>query len=520
MGSKLLRGSFLIMIGNVIFRVGGYVYRFLMASLLGPSSYGILGLTLPFQGIFQTLSSGGMPPAIAKYIAEYEVLGEKDLARQTIYTSLKITVILGLFFGFFMVFYAAPWIAEVYLQKPEATIPLQIVGLIAPFSSIVGAFRGAFQGVYKMEYILYTRFVEQIGMILFATAFVLIGLSVTGALVGTTLGFVFSTILAIYIFKNYMGEFIPSKSPDFKFSIRDELKLTKQLLFFSVPVIITALAEMGIYTICTLVMGRFLTSAFIGYYAAADPIARLPLIISISISTTILPASSEAFSSKNKQKLTNYVNEAYKYSMLFIVPMCVGIALFAKEILSVVYFTNPAYMIGADALAILTIGMTFYSIYVISTSIIQGIGNPRIPMYILIVGCIITLVLSVWLVPIYGIVGGAFANTFACVLMMFPILYFVFKLTKTKAPVKSIGKIILSSLIMGIVIILLPSNSIGLLLGIILCPIVYFLSITGLRFFTLDDINNFRKYSLKLGPLANLFDKILNFMEKFIISNQ
>lgn len=517
MASKLVRGSFLIMIGNIIFRIGGYVYRFLMASLLGPANYGILGLTLPFQGIFQTLSSGGLPPAIAKYIAEYEVLGEKDLARQTVYTSLKITLFLGIFFGFFMVFFAAPWIAEVYLQKSEATLPLQIVGLITPFTSIISAFRGSFQGVYKMEYILYTRAVEQIGMILFATAFVLIGLSVSGALFGTTLGFVFSMFLSIYIFKNYMGEFIPKASPDFKFSIKDELKLAKQLTFFSFPVIITAIAEMGIYTICTLVMGRFLSSTLIGYYAAADPIARLPLIFSVSLSTTILPAASEAFSSNNKSKLNKYVSQSYKYAMFFVIPLCIAIALFSREILGLVYFTNSAYMFGSDALAILAIGMTFYSIYVISTSIIQGIGNPRIPMYILVIGVIITLILSIILVPVYGIVGGAIANTIACLFMMFPILYFVFKLTKTQPPIKELGKIIISSIIIGILILFLPNNTYGLILGIIICPFIYLLSLLLLNFFTLDDIENFRNYSSKLGPLAIIFNKIFNFMEKIII---
>ena len=63
--SKVAKGSFFILIGNIIFRIGGYLYRFLMASLLGPAMYGILGLTLPFQGVFQILSAGGLPPAIA-----------------------------------------------------------------------------------------------------------------------------------------------------------------------------------------------------------------------------------------------------------------------------------------------------------------------------------------------------------------------------------------------------------------------------------------------------------------------
>ena len=45
--SKVAKGSAIILIGNVIFRVGGYLYRFLMASLLGPAAYGILGLCSP-----------------------------------------------------------------------------------------------------------------------------------------------------------------------------------------------------------------------------------------------------------------------------------------------------------------------------------------------------------------------------------------------------------------------------------------------------------------------------------------
>ena len=167
--SKVAKGSAIILIGNVIFRVGGYLYRFLMASLLGPAAYGILGLTTPFQGIFQVLSAAGLPPAIAKYVSEYNALDEEDLARQTVFTALKIMVFLGFFFGLVMVFVAAPIITN-YYHKPEALLPLQAVGLITPFSVIVGAFRGAFQGVYKMEYILYTRAIEQIFMILFATA--------------------------------------------------------------------------------------------------------------------------------------------------------------------------------------------------------------------------------------------------------------------------------------------------------------------------------------------------------------
>lgn len=514
MANKLVRGSFIIFIGNIIFRIGGYLYRFLMAALLGPTSWGILATTLPFQGIFQTLSAGGLPPAIAKYVAEYEVVNEHDMARKTIYVALKIMVFLGIFFGVIMVFIVAPWLAYDYLGKPETLVPLQIVGLITPFSVIVGAFRGAFQGVYKMEYIVYTRAVEQLGMILFATAFVLIGFSVTGALWGTVIGFAAAAVSAVYIFRHHMAKYIPPASVDFKFTWRDELDLATTLVKFSIPVIITAIAEMLIYNICTMVMGKFLTLEAVGFFAAADPISRLPLMISISIATTILPASSEAFRAGNKVALEKYVSEAYKFSLLFVVPMCIGLACFAAPILRLLYFTNPAYVAGASALAILSIGMTFYSIFSISTSIVQGIGNPRIPMYILVFGAILTAILNWVMVPTLGIVGGAAATSIACFAMMVPILYMVFKLTQVKAPKVSVVKILAASMMMGVVAYIMPKTTSWLFVGIIVCMIVYFFALILVRFFTQEDIVGLRALSSKFGPLSKVMGKMLDLVEK------
>ena len=519
MGNKLIRGSLIIFAGNIIFRIGGYIYRLLMAMLLGPTMYGVLGLTLPFQGIFQTLGAGGLPPAIAKYVAEYNAVEEYDMARHTIYTALKIMVFLGLLCVVLMIFVVAPWLTYSYLGKPEALVPLQIVGLITPFSVVLGAFRGAFQGVYKMEYILYTRAIEQLFMILFATAFVLIGLSTVGALWGTVIGYSLAAFSAVYIFKVYMPKYIPEASPDFVFTKRQELGLAVTLVKFSIPVIITAIAEMLIYNVCTIVMGKFLTLDAVGFFAAADPIARLPLMISISVATTILPASSEAFKVKDIPTLQKYVNESYKYSLLFVVPMCVGLALFAVPTLRVLYFAKPEYVAGASALAILALGMTFYSIFAISTSIVQGIGNPRIPMYILVFGVFVTAILNWIMVPIMGIAGGALATTLACLAMMIPIIYFVFKLTKAKAQKLPVIKIIAASAIMGIFAILIPKNAIWLFPGIFACIIVYFFALILVKFFTKEDITSLRELSSKFGPISTIANKLLNFVERLEFRN-
>jgi stage V sporulation protein B len=491
-----------------------------MAILLAPTAYGILGTTLAFQGIFQTLASGGLPPAIAKYIAEYNAVGDHDMARQTIFTALKIMVFLGLSLGVLLIFVIAPFLAVNYMGKPEVMLPLQIVGLIFPFSVVLGAFRGAFQGVYKMEYIIYTRAIEQLFMILFATAFVLLGLSAAGAVWGTVIGYALAALSAVLIFKFYMPKYIPKPSDDFEFSHRDELKLAIVLVKFAIPVIVTAIAEMLIYNICTVVMGKFLLLSDVGFFAAADPIARLPLMISISVATTILPASSEAFKLKDINALQKYVGESYKISLLFVVPMCIGLALFSIPTLQLLYFKNPSYVAGAPALAILAIGMTFYSIFAISTSIVQGIGNPRIPMYILVFGSIVTAILCWALVPILGIAGGATATTIACFLMMVPCIYFAFKMTKTKVPALPVLKILAATGIMALAGYMIPKTTLWLFPGIIICIIVYFFALILVRFFTEEDIETLRGYSSKLGPFSSVANKILNFVERIEFRNK
>ena len=170
-------------------------------------------------------------------------------------------LLLGIFFALIMVFIVAPYITYNHYHKPEAFLPLQAVGLIVPFSAIVGGFRGAFQGVYKMEYILYTRAIEQISMILFAICLVIIGLSALGAVLGSVFAFLASLIAAVYIFKKYMNNYLPKPSENFKLSLKEELILSKKLILYAIPVSITALAEMGVYTICTFIMGVFLVSS-------------------------------------------------------------------------------------------------------------------------------------------------------------------------------------------------------------------------------------------------------------------
>jgi stage V sporulation protein B len=509
MSSKIARGSFIVLIGFFIFRIGGFLYRFITAALLGPAGYGILGLTLPLQGILITIAAGGLPPAIAKYVAEYSAKGQDDMVKQVISTSTKLMIGLGLLFSILIFFLAEP-LAVGFFHKPEAVFPFQMIALITPFSVIVGAFRGTFQGFYQMTNILITRVFEQIFMISMAVVLILAGFYVAGAVIGTAIGFMAASLVGYYIFRK--GAWKDLSHIRTSTTLEEEMKIIKMVLIFSLPVVITGLAEIAIYDIGTFVIGRYMASQYVGYYNIASPIARLPLIISMSVAMSVLPATAEAIGLEDHVLLRTYVNQSFRYVTLLVLPLSLGTILFAYPIIHLLF---PAYVAGAGALQILATGMLFFTIYTVSSSISQGLGRPYLPMVILVIGTIVELGLSIYLVPIYGINGAAVATSIAAFLIMVTLARKTLQLAKVNLPWGDFIRIIGAALVMASIFLLFPKTIPYFILAIILSPLIYGSALILFGGIKKSDINAIYKFGHKLGPLSGKVKKLADLLDRF-----
>jgi len=509
MSNKILKNSFILIIGNLLFRVGGYINRLLMSRMLGPEGYGLYGLTLPFQGIFQILSAGGLPPAISKYVAQYNAKDEKQLTKQVIITATKFMILMAILLSIILLF-SSDFIANVIFHKPAVVWPLRAVSLITPFSVVVGAMRGAFQGFYKNEYTVYNRLAEQISTIVFACVFVFVGLYAMGAVLGTAFGFVVSAISAVYLYKRYINPLFKDEAP-LKLSFNEELKLLWMLIKFAIPVAVTALSEMAIYDIGTFVIGALMLSTDVGFYNAADPISRIPLVISLSISTVLLPAASEAYALKDNNLLQTYVVDCLRYSILTVLPLCVLISIFSLPIMVILF--GSVYAPSSGVLSILVIGMSFYTIYMICSSILQGINNPRIPMYILLIGSLINLVTNYYFVSIYGIIGAGIGTTITTAILMVIILFIVINKTDIKIPWMNIARIIIANSILALVCIFIPKTIVGCIIGFIIGALVYLISILKLKVMTKRDLNFFMNFLTKIPFMKRYEDKIVKYIE-------
>ncbi len=517
MSSKIAKGSFLLVLGAFLFRIGGYIYKVTMANLLGPSGYGILSLTWPLQNFLIMIATAGLPPAIAKHVSEYYAKDDLEMVKAVIDISIKMMIALGLIFSVVIFILAKP-IAIGVFHKPEAIIPFQLIALITPFSVIVGALRGTFQGFYQMKNILITRAFELFFMVTIAVGLVFGGFYVAGAVVGTAVGFMMAMVAAIYLFQRDVRGKLSRPRKLLSRSRRqlttfDKYNIAKMLIIFSVPVVITGLAELALYDTGTLVIGAYMPSNFAGYFNVSSTVARFPLIISMAVATSVLPATAEAMSLNNHDLLKTYILQSYRYVSFVVMPLCVGTIIFATPIITLLF--GQAYVPGSVSLQILAAGMLFFTLYTISSSIAQGLGRPRLPMYVLIVGTIIDIALSIILVPIMGINGAAIATTVSALILMSVLMFKTLRFARVSLPVGEFGKIIIASIGMGIIFLLFPKTETYLIIALILSPFIYLGILTAIGGLKTEDIRMLHKVGSRLGPLSGIVNGLLSLIERF-----
>jgi stage V sporulation protein B len=457
------------------------------------------------------------------------------MVKQIIKTSFKLVITLGIILSITIYILAEP-LALTLFHNPAAILPFQCVALITPFSVIVGELKGVFQGYYEMNFINITKAFEQSFTIIFAVLLVLANFYIAGAVIGTAIGYMITGLAAFIIFRKFIWVRLKERnnnkdSKDFneKFTFRKELSLVKMLFFFSIPVYLTSLGELFMYDIGTWIIGIYLPSQWVGYYGIGSPIARIPLMISMSVATAVLPATAAALGTDNRQMLNTYVNQAFRYVTIVVLPTSLGIAVLANPLLSLLF---PGYELGTGALQILAVGMLFFTIYMVSASVAQGIGKPIIPMIALVIAVAIEFGLSLILVPTYGINGAALATTIATFILMITVAWGTLKKAKTSLELGNLGKIVVASIFMAGILLLIPTTyaytsfyahnplaSIFALLYIIIISFVgmllYITILTLIGGVKKSDVRAFLKLAARSGPLATILNRLGNFLMRY-----
>ena len=158
-----MHGVIALMFSQVIIKILGLVYKWYLTNKEGFGDEGnaIYSAGFGIYALLLTISSTGVPNAVAKLVSEHNAKGDYRGAHRVFKISLITFAIIGLI-GTLILFLGAHYISNVLLSIPDAELTLVALSPAIFFVSIISVFRGYFNGRQNMKATANSQTLEQL----------------------------------------------------------------------------------------------------------------------------------------------------------------------------------------------------------------------------------------------------------------------------------------------------------------------------------------------------------------------
>ena len=403
-----------VFISSVIVLMLHFFQKPVMARYLGPDGLGLFSMAFMIIGIVEIIAGFGIGEALVKYVAEYREYERVSSLTSSAFITISV-------FGIITsvaLFFSSNLFADIF-DMPYLSILLKIYAIAFPFSLIYGIILGFLRGLRKMKYFAFLRILDASLALAFILAFLAAGFWVEGAMLGILFEIIVIFVVGMLIMKKFM-----------RFSLSDYQGNTKMLASFGSRLIGANIIGQIYYNIDTLMIGYFLTSTEVGYYAVAISLSRFFWLVPRAIATVAYPAMSEYWANGNRQAVNKLVDKSTKYSACILIFAGMSIVFFAKDIITSLF--TPEFLPAVLPLAILITGTVISGILRSLGGIFASAGRVDLVLKMSPIAPAVDILLNVALIPTYGIIGAATATTVAYVLNVGISIYFLWRVLEIK----------------------------------------------------------------------------------------
>lgn len=430
-----------------------FVIGLIVARILLPSDYGLIGMVTVFTAIISVFIDCGFSTALVRKIDRTDV----DFS-----TAFYFNIIAGAV-AYLIIFFSAPLIADFY-DQPELTKLARFLGL--------NLFIGSLSIVQSTQYSIKVDFktTTKISIIsLLCSGSVGIGLAYAGYGVwAVAWQFVINKIVSTILFW-----FFSSWRPKFIFS-KDSLHY---MWSFGYKMVLSALLDTLYRNISQIIVGKVFSAKDLGNYSRAGQFASFP---SSNFTGIIGSVTFPILSSiQNDDARLERVYRKYLCLSAFIVfPCMVGLSVLAKPL--VVTLLTERWLECVPLLQIICFSMMWYPIHAINLHLLQVKGRSDLFLRLEIIKKIIGVAILCITVPI-GLVVMCVGGIFSSILCLFVNTYYTGKLINVGfwLQMRDLLPTLFLSLVMGAVVYLsilfISSNIVKLFVGVVVGVIFYIL---------------------------------------------
>ena len=457
----IVKGIIALLFSQVLIKIIGLAYKLYLTNKegFGDSGNAIYSAGFQIYALLLTFSSTGVPNAIAKLVAERLAVGDNKGAHKIFKIAFFTFAFLGLIGTVLLFLFARP-IAVNYLEIPEAEYSLITLSPSIFFVAITSVIRGYFNGRQNLTVTAKSQTIEQILKTIFTIVFVELVAKLTKnnttlmagiANLATTVATILSFSYIYFYYRTRRVEIAVEISESVNYVPTRIRKTLKKILKESIPISLSSLMSsfnknIDLFTVVK-ILKRYMSEneAKIQYGILSgkiDTLCILPLALNVPFITGMVPTIARCISIGDRNQVVDKANFFLKITILIALPSTVGLIVFSKEILNLLF---PNANSGAILLQINAISVLFAMLSQTINGILQGMGKSNVPLIAFSVGMIFKFFANVFLVSkeSFGIKGATIGNIICNVVVfvigiIFLVKYMSFKIDKENVILKPI----------------------------------------------------------------------------------
>ncbi len=403
LSKKVVRGGMWVFALRFTNRGLGFIRTIILARLLAPEDFGLLGIAMLAIATLETFSQTGFQAALIQ---------KKENVESYLDTAWTVSAIRGVLL-FLILFFSAPLVAK-FFNSPQATLVIKVIAV----STLLSGFR-------NIGIIFFQKDLEFNKQFFYELSATLVDLTIA-----ITLAFMLRNVWALVwggVAANFVRLFMSYVLHPYRPHVRFDKGEFKELFGFGKWVLGSSILIFLITQGDDVFVGKMLGVTALGFYQMAYLISNLPATeITHVISQVTFPAYSKV--QNDIQGLGKAYLDVLKLIAFVSIPMAGGIFILAPEFTKI--FLGDKWMPMVPAMQVLALWGLIRSIGATQGPIFQAVGKPEILTKMVSIALALLVILIYPFSIRWGILGTSLAVVFATLVSTLAASYLITRIVK------------------------------------------------------------------------------------------
>lgn len=504
---NFIRQGSILAIAGIVVRLIGMLYRIPLGNIIGDEGNGIYSVAYNVYNIAMVLSSYGLPMAVSKMVSTGLARREYRNTGRIFYCVCIYAVIAG-GLAALIIFFGSGFLAKhIYTGYAGIERPLRVLAPTVFVVALLGTIRGFFQGHNTMLPTAVSQIIEQIinAVVSIIAAYSLVKMytgtedaasfGAAGSTIGTSAGAIAALAFVAFILYAYWPSFKRKMRKDKSGVLDDYGAIFKLIVYTTIPIVLGQTFYQISAVFDDIIFGKIMVLREVGsteissmsgvYNSIYILLIGIPMGIASSMASSTLPSIADSKARGFRVEVKEKIHSAIKFNMMIAIPSAVGLAVLGEQAARML-FPRLDYVMGGQMLRYGSAAVIFYAFSTITGSILQAINMVMKP----VIHSSISLVLHLILVSVLLINTDLGIYSLVIGYVIFPFIVGILNLHTLRKELRYHQEIINTfiipagcAVIMGIaaylvyngVFILSKSNSISVIMAVLVALAVYFL---------------------------------------------